>query len=304
MTATAPATLPLSPNSAWGSSPPRAGKPRPSRSLRVRKLLGASTLLLAGAVLVLPSAGAAQSVTQIMGQAMEAHERRMASVENVMIRQEIMGFQATTYMAKQIIDGRPVLTVHSVELGGLGGTATSDIGQEFLMDPGQMFEEWADRWSLDGQGSIGGAATWRLVLDDFEGIDLAGSVPGQDLDMVPGRMVVELEVARMVPLAMTIDGTVTEGGQQRPVSMAVRLSDYREVEGFLHPFLTEIEADLAAAGVSPEDREQARQGLEQMRRQLEQAPAAQREMIERMLGGQIETLERMIGGKPSPWRCG
>jgi len=231
-----------------------------------------------------------------MGQAMEAHERRLASVENLMIRQEIMGFQATTYMAKQMVDGRPVLTVHSVELGGLGGTATSDMGQEFLMDPGQMFEEWADRWSLDGQGAIGGAATWRLVLDDFAGIDLAGSVPGQDMDMVPERMVVELEVARMVPLAMTIDGTVTEGGQQRPVSMAVRLSDYREVEGYLHPFLTEIEADMAAAGVSPEDREQARQGLEQMRRQLEQAPTAQREMIERMLGGQIETLERMIGG--------
>jgi hypothetical protein len=73
-------------------------------------------------------------------------------------------------------------------------------------------------------------------------------------------MVLELDEARLVPLAMTMEGETVQSGERRPVEVFIQFSDYREVGGYLHPFLSVIETDMAAAGMSDEELEQARSG--------------------------------------------
>jgi hypothetical protein len=264
----------------------------------LRHVAGALLPIAMGTMALLPAQQVtAQSATQVLSEALDQNIQRLALVDNLRIQQQIMGFETTTYLVKELVDGVPALRVHSVELGGLTGLDPLEAGGDFLMDPGQLFDEWGPHWMLEGQGSVDGQATWILALDNFVGIDWESTVPGEEMAMTPERLVMELDGGRFVPLRINMEGSVEADGEVRPVEMSVRFSDYREVDGYLHPFLTTVETDLAAAGVTPEQREEARQGLEEMRRQLEQAPEAQRAMIERMLGGQLETLERMLEGE-------
>jgi hypothetical protein len=72
------------------------------------------------------------------------------------------------------------------------------------------------------------------------------------------------------------------------------LSDYRDVEGILHPHLLNITATGLAAGMSEEEAEEARKSLADMEEQLEGMDASQRAMVERMMGGQLEKLRKML----------
>jgi len=77
--------------------------------------------------------------------------------------------------------------------------------------------------------------------------------------------------------------------------MEMSLEDYREAEGYLHPFVTRtvMEGMMEAADL---DEAEIRAQLDQMRAQLENIPQAQRAMVEGMLGAQIERLEKMLEG--------
>lgn len=262
----------------------------PSRAV-AGHLLAFSLLLLA------PAAGSAQSVSQILEQAWERNEARLARIENLRIQQETMGVSIVLYMVKEMVEGSPVLRPHSVQVAGMGNLGQQSAGDELWTDGKQMYLDWADRWSLDGRGSRGGAPTWRLTLDRFDGVDLGEMIPNQESgQFTPTRMTMELEVDRLVPVFMQFEGTMTEGGETRPFNASFTLSDYREVSGYLHPGLTTIEMDIAGAGVSPEEMAEAREGFEELQRQLEQMPEAQRTMMEQMMGGQIAAMQQMLQG--------
>jgi hypothetical protein len=72
------------------------------------------------------------------------------------------------------------------------------------------------------------------------------------------------------------------------------LSDYRDVEGMLHPYLMQITATGLAAGMSEEEAEEARKNLAEMEEKLEEMDASQRAMVERMMGGQMDNLRKML----------
>ena len=90
------------------------------------------------------------------------------------------------------------------------------------------------------------------------------------------------------------EGEITADGKTRPMTAVTVLSDYREVEGMLHPFQVHITATGLSAGMSEEDAEEARKGLEEMEKNLEGMDASQRAMVERMMGPQMEKLLKML----------
>jgi hypothetical protein len=223
---------------------------RPSESDRAARSSSAfacGLLLLAGILaLGVPSLGA-QSAGQILEEALERHEERLRGVENLTLRQETLGHPTTVYMVKETVEGRAFLRTQSREHGRRGNRCGGS-GRRPLGDPGRLYDVWGDRWSLEGQATVEGVSAWRLSLTDFEGIEFPESVPGQDLPFEPTRMVLELDQQRLVPLTMTMEGEAVQGGERRPVEVLIQFSDYREVEGYLHPFLMVIESDVAAAG--------------------------------------------------------
>jgi hypothetical protein len=262
-------------------------------------LSGSALPLLVGAAGILASAApaSAQTAQEILARAMAQHEHRLEGVENLTLRQEVMGIPTTTYLVKETVDGHAILRPEAVDAIGVD----MDLGEEpwdLWADPRAMYGEWADRWDLEGEGSVDGSATWRMVLTDFEGIDLDDDpVPGGEGTFEARRMVLEMETDRLVPLRMVMEGEVVEGGEGRPVAVAMRFSDYRTVDGYLHPFRIVMEMDVASADISPEEIQEAREALEEFRRELDEVPEAQRDMLEQMMGEQLQMLERMVAGE-------
>jgi hypothetical protein len=77
--------------------------------------------------------------------------------------------------------------------------------------------------------------------------------------------------------------------------MVSTLGDYRDVDGLLHPFRTEMRmSGMASGSMSPEEREELMENLARAKEQLAQMPEAQRAMAERMMGGQLESMEQML----------
>ena len=285
------------------SSAPSSGTARPHRltgvvRLRKQSAFGPALALAALGAIALPTLLSAQSPEQILQQALDAHEARLAGITDLTIRQEVLGFPSVVFMEKEMVDGRPVLRSRSVDAPGIpGGVDPGDVTGELWSDPVGMFGAALDRWSLEGAGSVEGRATWNLVLTDFEGLEWDATIPGEDAPFAPRSIRLELEQDRHIPLRMSLEGAVVDGGESRPVSVDVRLSDYRTVNGYLHPFLSVLEVDLAQAGLSEQEVAQARAGLEELRRQLETMPEAQRAMMEQMMGDQIRMLENALSGE-------
>jgi hypothetical protein len=76
--------------------------------------------------------------------------------------------------------------------------------------------------------------------------------------------------------------------------MEVFMGDYREVDGYVHPFVTRtITQGLMES--QDMDQEELQAQLDELRAQLESMPEAQRRMMEGMLNAQIEQLESMLG---------
>jgi hypothetical protein len=270
---------------------------------RPHTAMSLSFLLILGTVLGVasPIPVAAQSAGEILTRAMDAHEERLAGVDDLVIQQDIMGFSTVTYMVKEEVDGRAILRTRSALAGDMAVDGNEmdpgELAGEIWADPWGVYHEALDRWQVEGQGSVDGHSTWRLSLEDFQGMDWNASIPGEDAPFNPSRLVMELDEERLIPLALEVEGEVVEGQQVRPVALQMRFSDYREVEGYLHPFLTTMDLDMASMGMSPQEAEQARTGMDQLREQLEQIPEAQRQMMEEMLGDQLRALEGMLSGE-------
>jgi hypothetical protein len=261
-------------------------KPAPGAWL-ARCALPLLTLLL-----LVPQPTQAQSAPEIFTRMMEAYESRLQGVEDLTIRQEVMGFSSTTYLVKETVDGRPTLQVRS---SGLDGVEGMDLDTEAIWaHPWTTWEEGVDRWALEGTGTVDGRPTWQLSLTDFEGLDLDALVPDDEAAFDPHQLLIDVDQELLAPLRVQMSGQVTHEGRDHPVSMDMLFSDYREVDGYLHPFLVSMETDLAGAGISDAEMAEARRGLEELRAQLESMPEAQREMMERMMGEQIRALEEMV----------
>lgn len=257
---------------------------------------GALSLFVLAAAFTLPGPLVAQTAEQVLSQALDRYEQRMAGVQDVTIQQEVMGFSSTVYLVRETVDGRAVLRPRTVQAAaGVEMDPTEDLS-EVWADPGALFDEHAHRWTLEGESTVGDRPAWRLELTDFTGIDWAETAPGQDEPFEPTRMVIELDRERFVPLTMLMEGEVLDAGEAHPVRVNVRFEDYREVDGYLHPFRTVTETDLAETGLSPEEVAEAQQALEELREHLRGMPEEQRRMMESAMGDQLQQLERMAAG--------
>ncbi len=144
--------------------------------------------------------------------------------------------------------------------------------------------------------SVDGRDCYVIAIEDFSGIDM-----GQEMDMgegsfVPEKGVFYIDDAEYVIRKLTLDGQMEADGEMQPFAMTSLMTDYREVEGMLHPFLITVSLEGAIPGMSEGDMLELRQQMEEMEQQLADMPESQRAMVERMMKPQMERLEQMMGG--------
>ncbi len=284
------------PGPAEGTAPCAAGPKDRRRKRRAPKGASPLFLLLAlfvGGLVMQPSQAQAQSAQEILSQAMERYEANLAGVDNITVRQEVMGFETLSYMEKGLVDGHSVLQPREVETGG-DFDPVEETG-DLWASPHELYVALADRWTLEGRGSVGGRETWVLSLTDTQDVDWDLGA-GPDDGFVPDEIQLELDVDELYPLAMRISGQAAPTGDAAPFAVRLLFDDYRAVSGYLHPFVIRMETEGGAPGISDAELEEARQGLAELERELEAMPEAQRAMMQEMMGDQLEMLEEIVAG--------
>jgi hypothetical protein len=165
-----------------------------------------------------------------------------------------------------------------------------------MADFHRIYPQLIDRASVEGLESVEGQDCYVIAIEDFEGIDF-----GQDMNMgdgafEPKRGVFYIDDDEYVVRRITMEGEMESDGQKQPFSFKSNLTDYREVDGLLHPFLINVMVEGAVPGMSEGEMEEVRAQLAEMQKRLAEMPESQRAMVEGMMKPQMEQLEKMMGG--------
>ncbi len=254
------------------------------------------TAVLALAVLAaLPALANAQDTEDVMRRAMAAQARRLAGVDNVTIVQDMMGMEMTTYMEKRDAGGTVALVPVSVSMGGMTNPVSQDEAKADWSNP--FREEWVERTRLVGTEQLDGHAVLVFAIDDFSGLEVPG-LPGETeeaQDFNPTSFRYSLDETELVVRKVEMAGeALLEDGSRSQVKVTMFMEDYREVKGYLHPFVTRTVSEglMEAADM---DQAELQAQLDEMRTQLANMPEAQRAMMEGMMNAQIERLQEMLG---------
>ena len=250
-----------------------------------RASLAAFALALA-ALLAAPAAAPARAAQEVLETALERHEQRMEGVENYTVVQDVMGFEATTYFERMEREGHAFF-VPRQQMG-------SEAAQRAPENPYAALEELAARATLAGTEQVDGEACHVVVVTDLEGTEFQRSMGGEG-EFDPEKATFLVDTDDYLVRGMRLEGTTSaQGGQPSDFSFDARFADYREVKGMVHPFRIEVSVEGAGGQMTPEQREEARQSLQQMRQQMENMSEQQRQMMERMMGDQMERIEQML----------
>jgi hypothetical protein len=260
----------------------------------MKTLRALSILVLA--VLAVPSLLSAQSGPELMRNALSAQADRLAGIENVTIVQEVMGMETSVRMEKTDLNGTPVLMPTSVTVMGMTQPIPADQAQTDWTNPFQ--EAWVEKAMVLGQETLDGHRVHHLAIEDFSDLDIP-SMPGSDQgqgEMMPTSVQFWLDADDFVTRKVVMDMTITrDDGTSNDVHMELFMEDYRDVEGYLHPFVTRAVTQGLMEGMDM-DQDEVRAQLDELKAQMESMPEAQRNMLAGMLEGQIKQLESMLGG--------
>ena len=249
----------------------------------MRAKTASSALVAAVTGIVLASPAPAQSAREVLETAVERQQKRLAGIETVTIVQEVMGYEVTNELEKRMVDGRPILVLKGT------GEESDDFGIDY-----SEFMEAADYAKLAGTETIDGVSCHVVRVDDMSQLAWDPEMGEGDADFTPKTATLYMDRDDYLVRKMVVEGEGHRDGRTIPVTMTMMLSDYREVDGWIHPFLTEMTITGMAGGMSEEDMAKARESLEEMKKQMEEMSPEQREMMEKMMKGQMERLEEMV----------
>lgn len=260
--------------------------------MKTRKLsLGALALLISAA-----SASAIQAqptLSSIVQTAKEKNQARVAKVDNYTIHQSAFGIDFRVRYERQDVDGESVLVPVS---------STSSMGempldqakeQAAYTDPWSTFAEWMSGATLEGESEVDGKSVWKIRMNEFP--EDAFMVPEGDESgsFEPRTALMFIDQDEYLLHRLELDGVIKSDGEERDMSMVTVLSDYRGELGFLHPH--SIKTEMAGL-MDDEQAAEAREGLAQMKAQLDAMDETQRKIVEAALKGQMEQFESMLSG--------
>ncbi len=238
---------------------------------------------------------AAQGVSDILETYMELHQSRLADIEDVLLIQSIMGMPNELYMEKVEEDGTTVLRPRAVRAQGMMLPVGPESMEGNLTDASAYLFELANRAELAGTEVVDGAETTIIVVDDLSGIDFAPPTRDNQQPPMEARSVqLFLDTNAWVIRRMMLSADVTTPNRPREATLVADFSDFREVEGMVHPFHVVTTMTGIGGSVSPESIADAERTVEDMEEQLAGMPEEQRRMVEEVLSDQMEEVLTML----------
>lgn len=255
--------------------------PSPTLVRRATARLGTLALVAAVAATAVPAPAAAQSGGDVLRTAMERYAERHEGIENYTLVQSAMGFESTTYYVREMVDGVAVFVPQS--------TSGSEAAQQAPQSPWEHFSEMEERAEHRGFEDVEGVRSHVVEITDVEELDIWDPAStGTEFQPESLMLLIGEDDYLIREMRMTGSAAAQEGPQN--VSFTATFSDYREVDGLTHPFLTTVTVE----GLQSEVSDEQRQSMQQMMEQMQDMPEAQREMMRRMMGDQFEQIERML----------
>lgn len=214
---------------------------QPRLSVSARWSTAAAAVVLAALVLTTPAAGQ-ESAEEIFRTAIERNEARLEGVDSVTVVQEItmpMGMtrQQELRLEKTTRDGRTLLVPRGENAGSQLMPAASMMA---TMDSAMAAS------ALRGRSKVDGHEVYVVAVPDLPAIDLGqGALSGRSAQSFRGDSATfYVDADQYVLRRARVHGRMTMGGTERAVQVGVHLSDYRETEGYLHPFRSEVQLDI------------------------------------------------------------
>lgn len=277
-----------------------------------RRIVLAATVVAGAGLTVGPAPAAAQTAGEILETALERYETRMEGIEDYTVVQSTGGSSTTLYYERvESEDGRPrfrsatpMQLAAEVGEGPMGELMEGGGGEVAggIADPYAMFDELASRAELRGTGTVEGRDAYVISVEDLSGVDFgaataaAGAGEARRGSFEPQTMKLWLDTERYVTLRTVVTGTLEMQGEASEVTMDARMSDYREVDGMLHPFRTEVDMEGMMDAMPAGERAELEKAREQLEKQLEGMSEEQRAMMERMMEKRMPGMEEAMKG--------
>ena len=244
----------------------------------------------------------AMTAERVVENAIASAERQLEGVKDI----TIISDKGSVYYKRVIIDGESTFMARvEADVMGMKFTTVYDGIYLWSVNPltGKLEKEKLDhdpfQWwknlrildvKHDGTEVIDGYKTHILKIED---VSRLMGFPVEGVMIGSGRVWIDAEnwVLRRIEMEMTVED---EQGKKMTGNIISSMKDYRMVEGILFPFLTET---VMPVMLPPGKEQEIRQGLKQMKEELEKMPPAERKMFEAMMGPKIKAMEDMLAGK-------
>lgn len=218
--------------------------------------------------------GLAATAKSVLEEARDKYEARLKNVETVTVVREMMGTEMEHVLVKEMVNGRPQLVAQSSSAG-------SNFGSVY-----DYVDEIAKQAELQGKEEIDGHSCWVIYVPRISEIDLGEQA--DDFEANDGKLYIDAKNSLL--RGMQMNGTMSRNGKSETMTMDIVLTDYREIDGWLQPFRTEMSMGGEAGSGQMAEMEAA---MAEMKKQLEQMPAEQRAMMEKMMK---DRMPKMSGG--------
>ena len=248
-----------------------------------------STVIITAAICLSATFVHAQSAADILDRMIEEYSNSISGIETMMMVTRMEGFLETDepdtsyYRKVTMEDGTDTMQLV---------TSATDAPSADYYNFKRNYDAIVENASYEGTENIDGRNAHVLFIEDVSAFyqDAVGSVEQQqDGEPQSGRLYIDAN--DNVLLRMSFDMNFEE---EFSGSIDIDMKDYRVVDGINMPFLTEMRVQGISEQFSAEELAEARQGMQELKEQLENASGMQRRIMERAIMPQIERFEKML----------
>ena len=251
-----------------------------------RRIISTTTgwLLLAASCVA-----SAESASDVIDRMMDAEKANVAGIDNMFQKTRVAGYVIPEYFERDGDYLRPVA------LGGPdGGQQPDEVAQTQQYEFEKMSREIGPQMRILGRSKVDGIDVIELGADDLDYVQDTGNGSFTTRSI---RMLVDAD--RYLPVMFSLDGTMIQGSETRPMTIERKDSEFRSVEGCGDLYKAHRSTMQLGGALSPEEQAQfaeAQTQLAEFEKQLASMPPAQQEMMKNMMGPQIDMLRKMADG--------
>lgn len=231
----------------------------------------------------------AQSPQEIFDRMIEQYTNSIEDIETMMMVTRMEGFMETdsdtTFYRKVMNEGIPTMQVVSS-----GSSAPTSGYYNFH----ENYDALVENSSYEGTETVNGREAHVIFIEDVSALydDVVTTPEGQQQQQAEpqtGRMYIDTE--NYIPVRMSFDINY-EGEYTGTADMS--MSDIRNVDGMLVPFMMEMKIDGISSSMSAEDMAEAQESMKELEAQMENATGLQKRIMERAVKPQMERLQKIL----------